>query len=73
MSAMSQIMDATYCIGGDMDFGRMFDQYLHKVSPVGVGADLPRRVIRSGRNLIRWSAVRVAVVVVAGQAGREGG
>lgn len=32
MSAMSQIMDATYCIGGDMDFGRMFDQYLHKVS-----------------------------------------
>ncbi|XP_071517824.1 uncharacterized protein [Panulirus ornatus] len=30
MSAMSQIMDATYCIGGDMDFGRMFDQYLHK-------------------------------------------
>ena len=37
MSAMSQIMDATYCIGGDMDFGRMFDQYLHKVSPDGGG------------------------------------
>ena len=32
MSAMSQLMDAAYCTGGDMDFGRMFDQYLHKVS-----------------------------------------
>ena len=41
MSAMSQIMDATYCIGGDMDFGRMFDQYLHKVSPHASGR-IPR-------------------------------
>lgn len=40
MSAMSQIMDATYCIGGDMDFGRMFDQYLHKVSADG-GRQIP--------------------------------
>lgn len=27
-------MEATYCIGSDMDVCRMFDQYLYKVSPV---------------------------------------
>lgn len=70
MSAMSQIMDATYCIGGDMDFGRMFDQYLHKVSSAGERAALDGRVIRSGRNLIRWSAVRVSGG--GGGPGREG-
>ncbi|XP_047493092.1 TOX high mobility group box family member 3-like isoform X3 [Penaeus chinensis] len=39
MSAMSQIMDATYCIGGDMDFGRMFDQYLHKPPYANYGTE----------------------------------
>lgn len=24
-------MEATYCIGSDTDFSRMFDQYLYKV------------------------------------------
>lgn len=27
-------MEATYCVGNDIDVGRMFDQYLYKVSNI---------------------------------------